>query len=71
MNEKSSSPAQLNKAISPLSRGWSEAMISTIRAGAISRLSELGVINRSRNGVDVTYSLTSYGKEVIGFYNSG
>ena len=61
--------SELNKEILPLSRGWSEAMITTIRAGAISRLNELGLINRLRRGVDVTYSLTQYGKEILDTYS--
>ncbi len=43
-------------------------MLSTIRAGAISRLNELGLIIRLRKGVDVTYSLTQYGKEILNTY---
>ncbi len=69
MNNGKPSPSDLNKEILPLSRGWSEAMINTIRAGAISRLNELGLITRLRRGVDVTYSLTQYGKEILTTYN--
>jgi predicted MarR family transcription regulator len=60
-----SSPSDLNQGINHLSRGWSQAMVNTIRAGAISRLNELGLINRLRNGVNVTYSLTKFGKEIL------
>lgn len=65
LNSGNPSPTQLNDSISELSRGWSQAMVSTIRAGAISRLAELGAVTRLRRGVDVTYSLTPYGKDVI------
>jgi hypothetical protein len=68
MNGGKPSPSMLNKEILPLSRGWSEAMINTIRAGAISRLNELGLISRLRRGVDVTYSLTQYGKDTLNAY---
>ncbi|MEM2130377.1 MAG: hypothetical protein QXZ70_07250 [Candidatus Bathyarchaeia archaeon] len=63
-----SSPSELNEEIAHFSRGWSQAMINTIRAGAISRLHELGLISRERKGTNVTYSLTQFGKEMLATY---
>jgi predicted transcriptional regulator len=60
-----SSPSELNSKIASFSRGWSPAMINTIRAGVVSRLHELGLINRKREDVRVVYSLTEYGKETL------
>jgi hypothetical protein len=60
-----SSPSDLNDAISHFSRGWSQAMINTIRAGAVSRLHELGLLGRLRRGIRVFYSLTEFGKETL------
>jgi hypothetical protein len=68
VNEGKSSPSKLNEEIAPLSRGWSQAMVSTIRAGAISRLNELGLLSRSRRGVEVNYSLTQFGNDVLSTY---
>jgi len=60
-----SSPTELNAKIASFSRGWSQAMTNTIRAGVIGRLHELGLISREREDVRVTYFLTSYGKETL------
>jgi len=63
-----SSPSDLNNAITHFSRGWSQAMINTIRAGAISRLQELGLLCRQRKGTRVIYSLTEFGMETLHMY---
>ncbi len=65
VNNGRSSPSELNQAMNQFSKGWSPAMINSIRAGAISRLQELGLINRNRKGINVKYSLTKSGKETL------
>lgn len=68
VHDGKSSPSELNKEITQFSRGWSQAMINTIRAGAIGRLHELGLISRERKGINVTYYLTQFGKEILTTY---
>jgi len=46
--------------------GWSEGLVSTQRAGAISRLYELGLISKERIGLEVRYHITERGKTWIG-----
>lgn len=41
--------------------GWSAGVVNTYRAGAISRLYELGLIEKSRNGLTVAYKLSQSG----------
>jgi hypothetical protein len=70
INDGKSSPSELNEAICYLSRGWSEAMVNTIRAGAISRQNELGLIKRSKKGVLVNYALTQLGRDILSNYTA-
>lgn len=65
IQEGASSPTELNSKISVFSRGWSQAMINTIRAGVVSRLIELGLIDRHRDGIRVNYVLTDYGETIL------
>jgi len=65
IKEGASSPTELNSRVSVLSRGWSEAMTNTIRAGIVSRLIELGLIDRQRDGIKVNYILTDYGVAIL------
>ena len=58
-------PPKLSALVMGLDKEWSENVAATMRAGLIGRLSELGVIARSRDGVEVTYSLTSFGNDVL------
>lgn len=41
--------------------GWSEGLISTQRSGAISRMYELGLIEKARKGLEVRYQITGKG----------
>lgn len=45
--------------------GWSPGMVSTQRSGAISRLYELNLINKSRKGLEVRYGITSKGEQFL------
>lgn len=47
------------------SSGWSDGMISTQRSGAISRMYELGLIEKRRVGLEVRYELTSLGRKFL------
>ena len=44
---------------------WSSAHINTMRAGLLSRMVELGFIDKSRVGLQVNYRLTKSGKQVL------
>jgi hypothetical protein len=43
----------------------SDAFITTQRTGAVSRLNELGLIGRRREGNRVNYFVTTYGNEYL------
>ena len=62
-------PEKLNDLVKGLNREWSWNEAITMRAGLISRLSELGIISRSKNGIYVTYSLTPFGKDVLATFD--
>ena len=38
--------------------GWEKTKMSQMRNGAVSRMEELGLINRQKEGREVTYSIT-------------
>jgi DNA-binding transcriptional ArsR family regulator len=46
-------------------RNWREGVFNTMRAGEISRLYELGLISKTRDGLMVTYSITEEGERVL------
>ena len=63
-------PATLNRKIGETEeakkRNWSQAVINTMRAGAVSRFCELGLLARKKNGIRATYVLTEEGKKYVG-----
>lgn len=44
---------------------WTDAMISTMRAGLLSRLYELRLVSKSKTGLTVTYQLTLKGQQLL------
>ena len=46
-------------------KSWIDQVINTQRAGAMSRLFELGLISKEKNGVSVIYSITNSGKSFL------
>ena len=58
-------PEKLNSLVKRLNREWTENKAVTMRAGLISRLSELGIVTRSKQGIRVTYSVTSFGNKAL------
>jgi len=44
---------------------WSDAVINTMRAGLLSRLFEMGLIQRKKNGKYLSYNLTTVGEKFI------
>lgn len=47
------------------SRGWEDAKASIMRNGVLSRMQELELIDRTKEGREVTYHLTERGKELL------
>lgn len=58
-----STPKELNKRLEEeyADYGWSNDVLNTNRSGLISRLHELGLIEKIRKGKEVTYAITSQG----------
>ena len=44
-------------------RGWNRSKASVYRTGVLARMQELGLVNREKSGVEVTFVLTELGKE--------
>ncbi len=44
---------------------WTDAKVDTMRAGLISRLSELGLVSKTKKGVAVIYNLTEEGYNLL------
>jgi Arc/MetJ-type ribon-helix-helix transcriptional regulator len=66
-----STPDALNEALRTISRDWSDAMLNTIRAGLVSRLSELGLLDRQKKGTKVQYLVTEKGRAFLSEHKSG
>ena len=58
----------LNEKIKRTIANWSDDIVNTQRAGVISRLYELGLIAKYREGIFVEYSITEKGKEYLEKY---
>jgi hypothetical protein len=46
-------------------REWDRAKASIMRTGVIARMQELGLVDRERSGVDITYVLTKSGNKLL------
>ncbi|MFC7007775.1 hypothetical protein [Halalkalicoccus salilacus] len=59
-------PDELTDRIAQLSWSWSESKANTIRSGIVSRMHELGLLERERVGQrGIAYSLTKTGEELV------
>jgi len=72
LNEGVSSRSQLNAKMALFyskyeekDEKWSEACINTMRAGLLSRIVELGLVKKTKAGLEVKYGLTDRGKNVL------
>lgn len=70
VTEGASTPEELDQALARYlpartEKPLSEAFLSTQRAGAISRMGDLGLIERVRDGLRVTYKLSSRGNQYL------
>lgn len=58
-------PDLLNEKIRVHNNSWSDAVINTMKVGLISRLFELNLIEKQRQGLHVKYSLTPEGELLV------
>ena len=66
ISEGSDRPEAVSMAVAKLNPGWSAAQVNTMRSGLVSRMSELGLVDRTRVGErGVAYRLTPGGVELV------
>jgi len=65
VRQGTASPEGLNTKMRSFNPEWKRSEPVTMRAGVVSRISELGLLNREKNGVKVTYKLTELGKKYL------
>jgi len=58
-------PEDLNAQMKSAYPKWRGSEPATMRAGVVSRISELGLLDREKDGVKVTYKLTDLGEEYL------
>jgi hypothetical protein len=59
------SPEGLNERVRSSHPEWKRSQPSTMRAGVVSRITELGLLDREKDGVKVTYRLTELGEKYL------
>jgi hypothetical protein len=59
------SPEALQKELKKLKPGLKEAELVTLRSGLLSRMSELRMLTRTRNGLLVDYQVMSEGESFL------
>lgn len=70
IQEGDNRPTSLTERVAELNDDWSDAMASTNRSGFVSRMHELGFVNRFRIGQrGVGYELTDAGEEFLQHYS--
>ena len=66
ISEGSNRPEAVSTEVAKLNPGWSPAQVNTMRSGLVSRMSELGLVDRARVGErGVAYLLTPGGVEFV------
>jgi hypothetical protein len=58
-------PDELDEELGKFNHEWKGSEASTMRSGLISRLIELGLVRRNKDGVKVSYVLTEKGNDLI------
>ena len=61
-NDLNSSLEGFYRSFQPPGKTWTKEMINLMRAGAMSRMWELGMIEKTRSGLVVTYKATDLGE---------
>lgn len=65
VKEGVASPEELNEKVRSTHAEWKKSQPITMRAGVVSRISELGLLGREKDGVKVTYKLTELGEKYL------
>jgi len=65
VKEGIATPEGLNDRVGKFNSEWKESEASTMRSGIVSRIRELGLLDREKDGVKVTYKLTKSGNEYL------
>lgn len=58
-------PNQIDENISGMFPEWTENQVTTNRSGVLGRIWDLGLINKERDGLKVSYSLSRFGSEML------
>lgn len=55
----------INDALSKRYQEWTDAIVNTQRAGLMARMFELGLLDREKSGVEVTYKISKRGRDIL------
>lgn len=69
VNDRGSINKELSREIAPSWGEISEAVVNTQRAGLMARMFELGLIDKKKDGITVTYIITDTGRKFLGKIN--
>ena len=53
---------EIDREIKKIKPGWTDVVITTQRSGALGRMNELGLLEKNKSGVKVTYKISERGK---------
>lgn len=65
VKEGIATPEELNRLVKGYNPDWKRNEVIMMRAGVVSRISELGLLERRKDGVKVTYLLTELGEKYL------
>ena len=66
INKGENSPASLKSSMQTyLADGLSESALATVVNGLVSRCAELGLLDKTKEGLNVTYHVSNAGKSLI------
>jgi len=65
VKEGIATPEELNERVKAYSSDWKRNEVVMMRAGVVSRMGELGLLERRKDGVKVTYLLTDLGEKYL------
>lgn len=65
ISEGATTPEDLRVKVQQGWRDWTPKVVDTMRAGVLGRMQELGLIEREREGLYVTYRLSSKGRHLL------
>ena len=55
---------EIDREIKKIKPGWTDVVITTQRSGALGRMNELGLLEKNKRGVKVTYRISEKGKNI-------